>query len=145
MVLPYAERDGIESDVERILINWEEEEDVKVDPHIPATLRRSKQTESTKASYELLDRMKRHQARIIGLTIIIGGEGGIKEWIDLRTYEDKQITPELIEECLGALRKMQTEGQVKIEAKGLWFESGQDLLNWIEEEKTSIHPNEVTQ
>jgi len=145
MVLAYAERDGIASDVERILVNWEEEEEVKVDPHIPATLWRGKQTESTKASYELLEQMKRHKARIIGLIITIGSEGGIKEWIQLTAYEDKQIGPEIIEECLGALRKMQTEGQVKIEAKGLWFASGQDLLNWIEEGKTSIHPNEVTQ
>lgn len=145
LVLAYAERDGIESAVERIPIDWETDEEVKVDPALPIVWKRKQQTESTKDSYEFLERLKNCQARAIGLTITIGGEGGVREWIELTTYEDKQVAPELIEECLDSLRKIQTEGQVKMDAKALYFENGQDLLDWVEEVRTELKPGEIKQ
>jgi hypothetical protein len=145
LVLAYAERDGIESAVERIPIDWETDEEVKVDPALPIVWKRKQQTESTKDSYEFLERLKNRQARAIGLTITIGGEGGVREWIELTTYEDKQVAPELIEECLDSLRKIQTEGQVKIDAKALYFENGRDLLDWVEEVRTELKPGEIKQ
>ena len=145
VVLAYAERDGIESEIERIPINWERPEEVKVDPAVPALWKRRQQTESTKESYEFLERAKKYHARAAGLTITIGGEGGVKEWIELTTYEDKQVAPHLIEECLQSLRKIQTEGQVKMEAKSLSFDSGQDLLDWVEEIRSELRPGEISQ
>jgi hypothetical protein len=79
------------------------------------------------------------------LSITIGGEGGVREWIELRAFEDKQIEPELIEACLESLRKIQTEGQVKIETRALSFETGQDLLNWVEEVRTELRSGEIKQ
>ena len=143
--MAYAERDGIDSAVERIPIDWETDEEVKVDPALPIVWKRKQQTESTKDSYEFLERLKNRQARAIGLTITIGGEGGVREWIELTTYEDKQVSPDMIEECLDSLRKIQTEGQVKIDVKALYFENGQDLLDWVEEVRTELKPGEIKQ
>ncbi len=145
MVLAYAERDGIQSAVERISISWERDEEVKIEPGLPITFIRKHSKPSTKETYELLDQLKKYQAKIMGLTITIGGEGGVKEWLELTTYEDKQIAPELIEEALGCLRKIQTEGQVKLTAEKLFFNTGQDLLEWVELIKTTLRPEEIKQ
>ena len=145
LVMAFAEREGIESQVERILIDWATDEEVKVDPSLPAIWRRSQQTDSTKGSYEFLQRLKKHNVKAVGLTITIGGEGGVREWIELTTYEGKQVKPERVEECLEALRKIQTEGQVKAQAKALYFETGQDLLDWVEAVRTELHPGEIKQ
>ena len=144
-MLAYAERSEIESEVEHIPISWEEDEEIKVDPKLPALLLRKQQTNSTKTSYEFLERLKMHRANVVGLTITIGGEGSVREWIELTTFEDKQVAPEQIEECLEALRKMQAEGQVKIETKALTFETGQELLDWVEEVRTELQPGEIKQ
>jgi hypothetical protein len=60
-------------------------------------------------------------------------------------FEDKQVTPDQVEECLAALRKIQAEGQVKTETKALTFESGQDLLEWVEEVRTELQAGEIKQ
>jgi hypothetical protein len=108
-------------------------------------LLRNQQTNSTKDSYEFLERLKRHRAKLVGLTITIGGEGSVREWIELTMFEDKQVAPDQVEECLAALRKIQAEGQVKTETKALAFESGQDLLEWVEEVRTELQAGEIKQ
>jgi len=55
------------------------------------------------------------------------------------------VKPERVEECLEALRKIQTEGQVKAQAKALYFKTGQDLLDWVEAVRTELHPGEIKQ
>jgi hypothetical protein len=145
LVLAYAERDGIQSPVERVTIGWDREEEVKVDPGLPALWRRGQHTTSTKETYELLERLGKYGAGAVGVTVTIGGEAGVKEWIELTMFEDKEVEPELAEEILGALRKLQAEGQVKIEAKALRFKAGQDLLDWVEDVRTSLRPDEVRQ
>jgi hypothetical protein len=145
LVLAYAERDSIQSEIEPVRVSWQRDEEVKVDPKLPALWRRQQQTESTKASYELLERLKKYEAKAVGLTITIGGEGGVRDWLELTTYEDKQVEPALIEACLEALRKIQTDGQVKIEAKAMQFNTGQNPLDWVEEVRTGLQAGEVRQ
>lgn len=55
------------------------------------------------------------------------------------------VEPSLIEECLEALRKLQTTGQVQIAAEALRFQTGQDLLDCVEEMKTALQTGEVKQ
>jgi hypothetical protein len=73
------------------------------------------------------------------------GEGGNQEWIDLSMYEQKQVSPETLEETLVVMRKLQGSGQVQLVVKNLYFELGQDLLDWVEEIKTTLKPGEVKQ
>jgi hypothetical protein len=145
LVLAYAECDGIESEVEYISVSWDREEPIKVDPRLPATLMQKQEFHTTKETYEFLERLKKHRANVVGLTITIGGESGVKEWIELTTHEKKRVAPQLLEECLEALRKLQGDGQVKTEAKALFFETGQDLLDWAETVKTVLEPGEIKQ
>jgi len=145
LILAYAEKESIRSEILRIPINWEEEEGIKVDPVTPAVWRRKQQTESTKATYEFLTLLRKYHSQVIGLTVTIGGEGGVREWIELTTFEEKKIEPDRIEQGLEALRKIQAEGQVKLECKGLSFETGHDLLDLVAAVKTEIKPGEVKQ
>jgi hypothetical protein len=144
-VLAYAERDGVGSEVERIPISWDKDESVKVDPARPATWHRGHAYNSTKESYEFLARMAKYQAEAAGVAVTIIGESGDQGWIELRTAEDKQLEPDLIEECLDVLRRLQTTGQVQLQADALHFTMGQDLLDWVEEVKTTLQPGEVKQ
>ena len=146
-VLAYAERDGVSSVVERIPITWKREEAVQVDRKRPATWKPRQRFgfNSTRDSYEFLARVKKHRARLSGLTITISGEGGDKEWVELTTYEAKRVDPMLVEECLEALRKLQTTGQVQLAAEALHFEAGRDLEDWVEEVRTTLQPGEVKQ
>jgi len=79
------------------------------------------------------------------MRVTIMGEGGDKEWIELQSYQEKMATPELVEECLTTLRKLQGSGQVQLGAAALHFALGQDLLEWVEEVKTTLKTGEVKQ
>jgi hypothetical protein len=145
LILAYAERDDVASEIERIPISWERDESVRVDTKRPALWKRRHGLSSTRDSYEFLERLKKHQAQVSGVTITISGESGDKEWIELTMYENKRVDPARIEECLEALRKLQTTGQVQLVAEALHFEIGQDLLDWVEEIKGTLQPGEVKQ
>jgi hypothetical protein len=118
---------------------------VRLDGKRPATWQRSQGFNSTRDSYAFLDRLKKHEAQVSGLLITIAGEGSDRDWIELSLYEGKRVEPELVEECLEALRKLQTTGQVQLKAGAVHFETGQALLDWVEETRTSLQPGEVVQ
>ena len=73
------------------------------------------------------------------------GEGSDHEWIELTTFQDKHISPDLLEECLGVLRKLQGTGQVQLAAEALSFELGAELLEWVNEIRATLKPGEVKQ
>jgi hypothetical protein len=145
MVLAYAKRDGVESDVEQITISWDEKRKVVVDPQRPAIWTRSHGYTSTKESYEFLQRLKKYGAQASALQIRIIGESGNKGWIELNTSEQQWIEPELVKECLEALRKLQTSGQVELSAQALHFAQGFDLQAWVEDAKLTLESGEVKQ
>lgn len=145
MILVHAERDGISSNVERINISWDEKEEVKVEPALPVTWKRRHQTDSTQETYEFLGRLTKYKTKGVGIAVTIGGESGVKEWVELTTYEEKQIGGDELQKCLEPLREVQGDGQVKLTVKSLYFESGQSLLDWVEDAKTTLSPNEIKQ
>jgi len=63
----------------------------------------------------------------------------------LTTHDEKMVGPEEIKQCLESLRKVQTEGQVTLKTRMLYFETGQELLDWVEEVKTALQPGEIKQ
>ena len=145
MVLAYAQRDGIESDVEQYAIQWDKQKPVDVEPEKPATWTRTHAHYTTKDSYEFLNRLKKYNAAATGLRVTITGEGVDKGWIELNTSEQQQVAPDLIEACLEALRKVQTSGQVQLEAQSLRFDTGLDLQAWVEDAKLTLNSGEVKQ
>lgn len=150
VILAFAERDGAVSEVLRVLVpkgggNGGAGGAPIVDPKRPAVWNRAFNFLSTKESYECIERARKHHALFAGVSVMIMGEGGDKEWIELQTFPEKQVTPELVEECLATLRKLQASGQVQLGCTALHFTLGQDLLDWVEEVKTELKPGEVKQ
>jgi hypothetical protein len=146
LVLAYAERDEVASLVERIVVPAAGDKGtVQVDTKRPAVWLRPFELQSTKETYECIERARKHNATFVGIKLTIMGEGGDNEWIELSTFQDKRVAPELVEEVLTALRKLQGNGQVQLAAEALSFTLGQELLDWVEEVKTSLKPGEVKQ
>jgi hypothetical protein len=147
LVLAYAERDGVTSQVERIQVPSAGGggTPVLVDPKRPAVWTRAFDLQSTKETYETIERAKKYKALFSGVKVTIMGVGGDNEWIELQTYQEKRISPELVEECLSVLRKLQGSGQVQLGGAALHFELGQDLLDWVEDVKTTLKVGEVKQ
>lgn len=148
LILAYAERDGIQSTVEHIRVTWDEKREVTIDPQLPALWKRAQafKAPTTRESYEFLERLRKYNAQISGASINISGVGNrAREWVDLRTSGDNKYNADLIEKVLTVLREMQPEGQVQIETDELLFPTGQDLLGWVEEVKTTLQAGEVKQ
>ncbi|MBN1991939.1 MAG: DUF499 domain-containing protein [Anaerolineae bacterium] len=147
LVLAYAERDNIGSQVERIPISWDRDETVKVERDRPATWKPTQRFRfsSTRDTYDFIEKLKKHQGIPLGVSAIISGESGDRDWLELQTNSEKWVEPAIIEECLAALRKLQTTGQVQLGAEAIHFEMGQDLLEWVEDDKTTLQPGEVQQ
>ena len=145
VVLACAANDGVESPVEQIGISWDKKVTVEVDPGRPATWRKSHGYNSTKESYEFLERLKKYNAGVSGLQINVTGTGGDKGWVELNTSDQKQIAPDQVEVCLEALRLVQESGQVQLSAQSLHFDVGLDLLAWVEDAKIALQSGEVKQ
>lgn len=146
IVLAYAERDGVTSQVERISVPTDVGGGAPlIDTKLPAIWLRPFEMLSTKETYEVIERAKKYKAIFSGVKVTIMGEGGDNEWLELLTYEEKQLSPELVEECLAVLRKLQGNGQVQLGSAALHFMLGQDLLDWVEEVKTTLKPGEIKQ
>lgn len=145
VVLAYADRDGIASDVLSVPIDWERDEGIKVDPELPARLGRPSETSSTQETYAWLETLEKFGGEPVGITVTIGGSVGARDWLELTTSSEKQVSPAQVRGALEALRSIQTEGQVTLQVVALSFPSGQNLLDWVAEARIELHPDEVTQ
>ena len=141
-VLAVAEKDGVASGVQRFDVPAEgREEEVKIDPLRPVLWRRAAKADTTKESYELLAQLKKHSATAPGVRVTIHGT----RWVELTTDDKLEIVPDRLEEVLKPLREILGEGDVRLEASAIHFAAGQNLLDWVAEQKTSILPGEVQQ
>jgi len=145
-VLAYATADGVESAVEQLAVHWGKESDVPVvDAAKKAEWKRAQSYNSTKDSYEFLERLKKYRAMPAGVRLSISGVDGDREWLEVNTSGGKQIEPAFIEEALVVLRKIQSSGQVQISADALHFAQGQDLLDWVAEVRATLAKSEIKQ
>ena len=145
LVQAVADRDGIRSDLLRVPIDWERDEDIKVDPQLPARFMRSQKTSSTSETYQWLKLLEKHQGHVLGLTLTIGGGMGVREWLELHASEEKEISPEEIRGALEALRIIQADGQVILEVPSIQFKRGQEFLDWVADSRLELKPGEVQQ
>lgn len=145
-VLAYAEEDGVLSDVARYLVpRGDGEVKLEIDKSRPADWSRRHGYNSTRDAYEFLERLKKYSATASGVGLTVIGEGGDQGWAELQFYERMRLTPEQIEKCLEAMRAVQTSGQVRLTATEVHLPSGQALLDWVEEVKTSLKAGEFRQ
>ena len=142
LALAYAERDGVQSVVLQIPINWSKGEcDKPIDPQKPAIWRHKYEFYFTPESYEFIDRLKRHEAKASGVKVTIAGD----RWAELTLHEGIELGGTQLSEAVEAVRKIPESGQVGVEAGTIHFSTGQRLLDWLNETKTDMKPGEVDQ
>ncbi len=141
-VMAVAESHGIQSDVHLLEIHWDKIEEVKpIDPDQPATWRPDKgfSFTTTPTAYAFIERLKKH-----------GGTAGVQRiavldgrWADLNLSDGMTLTPESIEGMVERLRGLVGEGEVNIEAGYLDFETGQQLLDYVQDIKADLKRSDV--
>lgn len=140
-VLAAAEKDGIESEVHRLDINWDEAAGVVVDANKPAVWKRYHAPATTKESYELLDLVQRFSASLLGPRITVAGA----TWGEIMFDQKVALNHERLEKSINHLRELLPEGQVSIDVERLRFDRGQALLDWVAQAHTELHEGEVEQ
>ncbi len=142
IVLAYAERDGVESEVLQIAIDWSKKEDDKpIDPEKPAVWKHPHAFYFTQETYQFLDRVKRHDAKVSGVKVTITGD----RWVELNLHPLIELTPAQLADAVEAVRKIPESGQLAVETAALHFTTGQRLLDWLNEAKAEPKPGEVQQ
>jgi hypothetical protein len=145
LVQAYAERDGIVSEMLRVPIDWDDDDGITVDAELPARLVRPQTTASTQETYTWLESLGKFKGATLGLTVTVGGNAGVRDWLELTASDEKGIAPGQIAQALEPLRRIQTEGQVTLQVTALQFALGQDLLDWVAESRLELRPGEVIQ
>jgi hypothetical protein len=142
IVLAIAGRDGVQSEVENIAINWDKDGGEKpINPEMPLTWKRKHSHMVTTEAYTFMDRLKQHEGEISGIRITVTGD----QWAELNLDPKLKLIGVRVYEAVEALRKLLGAGQLGIEATAVHFAKGQNFLDWLQEVKTEIKPGEVTQ
>ena len=144
LVLAYAERDGVQSDVLQIPIDWKKSgNDEPIDPAKPVTWKRRHECIFTPGSYEFIDRLKRFNGKAGGLKISITGD----RWAELNLHELVELDATQLTDTVESIRRLPVTGigQVEIIASQVTFPTGQNLLDWLNEAKTELKAGEVKQ
>jgi hypothetical protein len=140
VILAIAEKDGIASETFRYEVPQEhEQEKVDVPPHAPVRWKRHHEPKTTRESYELLERMRKHQAQATGPRITVTG----KTWVEFSCDDEVALEADQLDGLITDLRGLISEGEVALEIPTLRFAVGQHLLDWVADVKTELRPNEV--
>lgn len=141
-VLAVAEKEGIISDLHKLEINWDEEKPITINPMIPVIWKRPHDVNTTKQSYELLERGKNHHVSFSGITVSVVSE---QNWLELNFADKMALEADQLRSAIENMRSILGEGQVSISTRALHFLLGQDLLEWVAEVKTETKAEEVEQ
>jgi len=144
LVLAYAERDGVQSEVLQIPIDWKKSgDDEPIDPTKPAIWKRKHEYFITAESYQFIDRLKRFNAKVSGVRISVTGD----RWAELNLHELVELDAAQLNDAVEAIRKLPVtgNGQVEVVASQVSFPTGQNLLDWLNEAKTEVKTGEVKQ
>lgn len=142
LVLAVGEKNGIQSDVLRIDIDWTRgPEDKPIDKEAPATWRPAGGVafKETRTAYGFMTRLAKFGGEASGLHIQVLGQ----RWVDLSLEDSIRLGGARMEQEVEQLRGLLEEGQVTIEAKALHFPTGAQLLDYVEDIKAQLPRNEV--
>ena len=140
-VLAVAEKDGIISEDHRKDIKWDKKEELQLDLTKPVLWKRQQNLSNTKATYEFLDRLKKHNAKVLAYQVVVEGD----HWLELTFDEKIPLSSEQLAVMIEQLRAFVSDGEVTLKAKKVDFPSGQSLQDWIAETKDQLKASEIEQ
>ena len=145
VVLAFAERDGIESELHRRDI---------ADKPVAKPIDTSKPTvwtplkgfgfATTRTAYGFIARLKKHLGVAGGLRFNVQADAS-GTWSELNVSEDVELDGERIEQTIEVLRALVADGEVSIEAKRIRFDTGQRFHDYTAELKANYLRDEVEQ
>jgi hypothetical protein len=142
LVLAVGEKNGIQSDVLRIDVDWSRRPEEKpIDKDAPATWRPVDGVafKDTRTAYGFMARLVKFGGETSGLHIQVLGQ----RWVDLSFEDSIRLGGARMEQEVEQLRGLLEEGQVTIEARALHFPTGAQLLDYVEDIKAQLPRNEV--
>ena len=139
-VLAVGEKDGIRSEMLRADVP-RDNQPVAIDPTKPYNWKRSHSFDTTKESYEFLAKLEKSAAKILGPRVMVGAS----PWAEFNTDPSMAVDRAALEKILHPLRELVGAGEVQLSGDGLFFASGQDLLDWVADHRTELKEHEVSQ
>jgi hypothetical protein len=143
VVQAYAEKDGIESKVLELPVDWSDSGGVKVDPIKPAAWNRHDEIKTTQDTYKLLDRLEKVKAEAKVEQVTIQGDKDL--WVQLTLSDKIRLDAGKLKSIIEAMRALVGGGQIDVSVGSLHFPTGQDLLDWVADSKTELKAGEVDQ
>ena len=117
-----------------------EAEKVVIDPTKPYFWQRVFQRDSTMETFNFIETCRRHDARLGGININVGGN---KHWADLNLDPDTHHSVDEVITAIDLMLGFVHQGQVTLKTTSLNLESGQELMDMVADLKTEIKLGET--
>lgn len=140
-VLAIAEKKGIQSEKLTIRVPADPSS-VEIDKEKAAVWKRRIKSDSTADTFKWLKTIRKHNVKLSELTISVDGT----DWITLDFNPEYILDYGKIEKTLEFIQtNLLDDGEVTIEAGRLHFDTGQQLIDYVEEEKVEYKAGEIEQ
>ena len=143
-ILAVAERDGVSSNIEKIDVSQYRAREVKLDPAKAAVWKHRLLNLTARAAFEFMERLKKFHARAESVTISVRANDELQD-IEYASAEGFLLDGDAFESKVKALQSMLDGSQIFLGTEAIHFNSGQDLQDWISDEKGKLQPGEVSQ
>jgi hypothetical protein len=142
IILAVAKKEDIESAELRIDLSWKTEGPA-IDPSKPGVWKGDFTYNTTKESYEMIERLKKFEssAAVHKISVVVN----LEKWVEFNADQNIRLKPEQIEKVVATLREIYADGQVAIEFAEIAFPSGQHLLDFASDIRQNVKPGEVVQ
>lgn len=144
-VLAYAEHDGVRSNDEKIDAEEIRTKSVRVDPQKAAVWTRPVKNRLNDDAWKVIERCERFGAKARGLVLRLQSKD---REIMYSVAENVEVGGEEIRSAVERLEQtmvFEIGDKLIVSLSALSFARGQDLLDWVAEERTSLQPGEVRQ
>lgn len=140
-VLAIAEKKGIQSKKLTIRVPADPSS-VEIDKDKVTTWRKRIKSDSTADTFKWLKSIRKHNVKLSEIHISVNGQ----HWVSLDFDERLILNHEKLEKTLEFIQtNLLEEGEVTIEAGRLHFDSGQQFIDYVEEEKVEYKADEIEQ
>lgn len=143
-ILAIAEHDDTTSNEEKIDVSQYRAREVKINSTKPAIWKRRRSNLTTHAAFDFIDRLKKFHGKADSVTISVRANDETQD-IDYASAEGFLIAGDAFESTVKACRDMVDGGQIFLSVAMIHFDKGQDLQDWVADEKGKLQPGEVSQ
>lgn len=142
-VLAIAKRDGVESGKQQINLEQWRKKKVELDPSAPCAWTRSHTGLTAKAAYDFMARLEKFNGAAFEVEITVDSNDE-QESINYTASPDYGFCGKSFSSKVKKLQGALEDGsQLILDISKIKFEKGQDLLDWVADEKTMLRPGEV--